>query len=265
MASEDYLTLNRQAWDEKVPSHVASEFYDVPSFLAGKNTLNSIELELLGDVRGKKILHLQCHFGLDTLSLSRMGAIVTGVDFSHQAILKARELNEQLQLDARFIECDILSLDEKLTEQFDIVFTSYGTIGWLPDLKKWGKIVQQLLAPTGQFVFAEFHPVVWMYSDDFSIVAYSYFQKEDIIETTEGTYADNAAPIRNKTISWNHAMSEVVTVLLEEGLTLTNLKEYDYSPYSCFSAMEERKPGEYILRKFQGNIPMVYSLRAVKA
>ena len=167
MNQNDYIQLNKASWNEKTESHYTSDFYDNTSFINGRNSLNSIELDLLGDVNGKKILHLQCHFGQDTLSLQRIGATVTGVDFSEAAITKAKQLNDELNLSANFICCDLYSLPEYLqNEKFDIVFTSYGTIGWLPDIDKWASIVAHYLKPDGRFIFAEFHPVIWMYDND---------------------------------------------------------------------------------------------------
>ncbi len=180
--SEEYIELNRQSWNARVNHHLNSEFYGVDSFLKGRNSLNEIERILLGDVKGKTLLHLQCHFGQDTLSLSRMGAKTTGVDLSDRAIETAQKLNEQLQLDAQFICCNIYDLPKHLNKQFDIVFTSYGTIGWLPDLNKWAKLIANSLKPDGQFIFAEFHPVVWMYDNDFTKVEYSYFNEKKLLK-----------------------------------------------------------------------------------
>lgn len=149
----DYLNVNKEAWNKKTPVHFASEFYDNEAFIAGKNSLNSIELALLGDVKEKRILHLQCHFGQDSISLARMGAEVTGVDLSDVSIKIANELAEKTDTSVRFIECDLYSLDQVLNEQFDIVFTSYGTIGWLPDMDRWADVVSKFLKPGGQFVF----------------------------------------------------------------------------------------------------------------
>lgn len=264
MKETDYIALNKASWNDRTAYHLNSEFYDVKGFLEGKSSLNTIELELLGDVRGKKILHLQCHFGQDTLSLARMGAQTTGIDLSDKAIEAARDLNTQLGLDAKFICCDLYSLPEYLDEQFDIVFTSYGTIGWLPDIQKWAGIVSRFLKPKGCFVFADFHPVVWMFDNDFQKVAYNYFTADAIVETLQGTYADKEAKQEFSSISWNHGLAEVVTALLKEDLTLTHLQEFDYSPYNCFSGMKERASGEYIIEHLEGKIPMVYALRAIK-
>ena len=133
----DYLETNKQFWNAATGVNFGSDFYDQESFEKGRNSLNSIELDLLGDIKGKSVLHLQCHFGQDTISLQRMGAIATGVDLSDEAITKARDINDRLGLGTEFICSDVFALKEKLHQQFDIVFTSYGTIAWLPDLDKW--------------------------------------------------------------------------------------------------------------------------------
>ena len=146
----DYIAINKKLWDEKTEHHFQSDFYDVGSFLKGKDSLNTIELELLGELKGKKILHLQCHFGQDTISLARHGAEATGVDLSDKAIEKARELNDKLGTGARFIQSDVYQLHEVLNEQFDIVFTSYGVIGWLPDMTKWAEVIHRFLKPGGK-------------------------------------------------------------------------------------------------------------------
>jgi SAM-dependent methyltransferase len=262
---DNYLAINKQAWETKTAYHTASGFYDMPGFLAGKNTLNEIELALLGDVRGKTVLHLQCHFGQDTLSFSRMGAQATGVDFSEAAVDKGRELAVQLALDTKFICCDIYSLPDVLNEQFDIVFTSYGTIGWLPDIDKWAAVVSKFLKPGGRFVFADFHPVVWMFDNDFSKVAYKYFKDEAIIEEETGTYADTSADIEYTTIGWNHSLGEILGALLKNGITIAAFNEYDYSPYACFNHLEEFTPGKFRVKHLGNKIPMVYSIVGVKS
>ncbi|MBK8493307.1 MAG: class I SAM-dependent methyltransferase [Saprospirales bacterium] len=260
----DYLNTNKKSWNIQVDVNFKSDFYDVPGFLAGRNSLNSIELELLGDVKGKSILHLQCHFGQDTLSLARMGAQVTGVDFSEQAIEKARSLASEMQLDAEFICCDVYGLKEILDKKYDIVFTTYGTIGWLPDMDRWADIVSTFLRPGGQFVFAEFHPVVWMFDDEFEKVAYSYLQSEMIQEETSGSYADRNADVKMELISWNHGLSEVMSSLIRHGIRIDQFHEYNYSPYNCFKGTEEFEPGKFRIQKWGNNLPMVYSLLGVK-
>ena len=261
---ENYLDVNRNSWNQKTEFHVNSDFYNQEGFLKGVNSLTPIELELLGNIEGKSILHLQCHFGQDTISFSRLGAKAVGVDLSDNAIEKAREIANQLNTDTRFICCDIYNLPNHLKEQFDIVFTSYGTIGWLPDLDKWAKVISNFLKPGGKFVMADFHPVVWMFDDNFEKIGYNYFKSEPIIETVDGTYADKNAPINSKTITWNHSTSELLNSLLSNYLELNTFNEYDYSPYNCFNATEEFEPKKFRIKHLENKIPMVYSIVATK-
>jgi ubiquinone/menaquinone biosynthesis C-methylase UbiE len=233
-------------------------------FLNGNTSLNEIELNLIGDVKGKRILHLQCHFGQDTISLQKLGASVVGIDLSDKAIETAKEIATQLNNDSTFICCNIYDLPNYLNEEFDIVYTSYGTISWLPDMDKWAKIISQFLKPNGKFIFVEFHPVVWMFDDAFEKVGYDYFNSGDIIETENGTYADKSAPITQTSVNWNHSISEVVTALLKNGLILNALEEYDYSPYNCFANTIEIEPKKYRIKHIGKKIPMVYALVATK-
>ncbi|WP_317896736.1 class I SAM-dependent methyltransferase [Aurantibacillus circumpalustris] len=260
----DYIAKNRESWNKRTDYHLESEFYDVKGFLQGKTSLKSIELNLLGDIKNKSLLHLQCHFGQDTLSLARMGADVTGVDLSDNAIKNAKLLAEKTNLDAKFICCDLYSLPQQLDKQFDIVFTSYGTIGWLPDIDKWAKLISTYLKPGGKFIFVEFHPVVWMYDDNFEKIAYNYFNVAPIVETESGTYADKTAPIKNEYIAWNHPTSEVLNSLIQNGLVLKSFDEFNYSPYNCFNHTEEFEPGKFRIKHLGNNIPMVFSLEAEK-
>ncbi len=263
--SDDYIDINRQAWNRKLESHLESEFYNLKDFMAGATSLNEIELGLLGDINAKSLLHLQCHFGQDTLSLARMGAKTTGVDLSDAAIAAAQNLNEKLGLNSRFIACDLYSLEEHLDEQFDRVFTSYGTIGWLPDVDRWARIVARYLKPGGEFIFAEFHPVVWMFDSQFQKIEYPYFNRERIEETVSGTYADKEANIEYKTISWNHNLAEVMTALIKAGLKLEVFQEFDYSPYACFANLVEVEKGKFQIKGLEGKMPMVYALKLSKA
>ena len=239
---------------------MTSEFYDVPGFLEGKSTLNAIELELLGDLKNKKVLHLQCHFGQDTLSLARLGAQVTGVDLSDKAIESAQAFAEKLNIDAAFVCCDVYDAPNHIDGKFDVVFTSYGTIGWLPDLKQWADVVSHFLKPNGVFVMADFHPVVWMYDNDFKEVFYSYFNIEPIYETETGTYAERDAAIETHTISWNHSISELLNALIQSGIEIKTFNEYDYSPYNCFNETEEFEKGKFRIKAFENKIPMVYAI-----
>ena len=263
---QDYKTINQTAWDKKAGIHFESDFYDVKGFLEGKTSLQSIELALLGDIVGKKILHLQCHFGQDSISLARMGADVVAVDFSKEAIALANELYQKERLQnpnlgkVTFICADIFDLPSLLDTKFDLVFTTYGTIGWFPDLEEWAAMIANYLKPKGRFVFAEFHPVVWMYDNDFQQVAYNYFKDEPIVEVLEGTYAKKDAEVVFDTITWNHSLSEVFGVLLKNNLQVIDFQEYNFSPYDCLSGMEKIGERKFQLKVFGNKIPLVYSL-----
>ncbi len=261
---ENYLDINRKSWNAKVEPHLKSDFYFVEEFLKGRTSLNSIELDILGDVSGKEILHLQCHFGQDSISLSRLGAKVTGVDLSDKAIEAAKDLAQKCGTDTEFICSDVYELPKVLDKKFDIVYTSYGTIGWLPDLEKWAKVISHFLKPNGKFVFVEFHPFVWIYNDTFDKVTYSYFNVKPIAETYEGTYADREADLVQSYVMWNHPISDVLNSLLQNDLQLDLFHEFDYSPYPCFAHNKEIEKGKYIIPQFDGKAPMVYALQATK-
>jgi 2-polyprenyl-3-methyl-5-hydroxy-6-metoxy-1,4-benzoquinol methylase len=261
---QNYLEVNRQSWNKKTEAHLKSEFYDLDGFLKGKTSLNEIELNLLGNIKGKTILHLQCHFGQDTISLSRLGAEVTGIDLSDKAIEAARHIAKETNSDANFICCDLYDLPSHLNEKFDIVFTSYGTIGWLPDLDKWAEIISRFLKPNGQFLFVEFHPVVWMFDENFDEIGYRYFNSGAIIETQSGTYADREAKITQSYVMWNHGLSEVLNSLINKGLEINSFEEFDYSPYNCFSRTVEFEPKRFRIEHLGNRIPMVYSICATR-
>lgn len=260
----NYLKINQKAWNDKTIVHLTSEFYDQPSFLEGKNSLKKPELDVLGDVRAKRILHLQCHFGQDTLSLARLGAIVTGLDFSNVAIENAVKINDQLGLNASFICSDVYSLPDDLIGQFDIVFTSYGTIGWLPELKSWAETIKKALAPGGKFIMVDFHPFIWTFDNDVQKIEYDYFNSEPIIEEIEGTYADRNAPIRTQTISWNHGIGEILNTLIQAGISIQEFSEMDYSPFNCFANMKKIDEDKFIFDHIPQAIPMIYRIVGIR-
>lgn len=262
--SDNYLEINRKLWNKKTPIHLKSEFYNNQAFLNGESSLKTPELHLLGDVSGKSVLHLQCHFGQDSLSLARMGANVTGLDLSDKSIEAAKLLNEQLQLDAEFVCCDVYSARNFIDKQFDIVFTSYGTIGWLPDMDHWASVVSHFLKPRGTFVFVDFHPVVWMFDSDFKRIHYPYFNNEPIIEKQEGTYANKDAAIELTEVGWNHSIAEVLNALLKNGLKLELFDEYDYSSYPCFKHMETIEKDRYRIKHHGNKLPLMYSIKMTK-
>ncbi len=261
---EKYFNSNRDNWNKRVSIHTNSGFYNIEGFKKGQNMLNDIELSELGDISGRSMLHLQCHFGLDSMSWSRLGAKVTGIDFSDEAIQVARDLNAELGLDTEFVCSGVYDLKEHLHRSFDIVFTSYGVIGWLPDLNRWADVISHFLKPGGIFYMAEFHPVIWMFDDDFTKFSYSYFNEGVIEIDQETTYADDKVKLNMKEYSWNHSISEVINALVSHGLSLRHFNEHNYSPYDCFSNTVKNKKGNYFIKGYEKILPMVYSLKAIK-
>jgi ubiquinone/menaquinone biosynthesis C-methylase UbiE len=168
---QEYLKTNQALWDAKTPVHLESDMYDMQAFLAGKNTLDKIELEGVGKVKGKSMLHLQCHFGQDSLCWQRLWSRSNRSDFSAKAIEQARKINQSLELSAKFVQSDIYALPENLDGKFDIIFTSYGTITWLPDLDKWAKVIRHFLKVGGVFYIADFHPSWYAFDFDTKLPA----------------------------------------------------------------------------------------------
>ena len=261
---KNYLDINQDSWNAKIEGHLQSDFYELEAFKNGKTSLKGIELDLLNDVRGKSILHLQCHFGQDTMSLSRMGANVMGVDLSDKGIDAAKKINTELDLNTKFIHSDVYDLPNRLEEKYDVVFTSYGVIGWLPDINKWAETIAHFLKPGGKLIFVEFHPFVWMYNDEFSKVSYNYFKDEAIEGEESGSYADNNENNKYKYMCWNHGLGEVVSALLNVGLSIDHLKEYNYSPYDCFANTVKIDEDKYQIKSFEDKAPLCYSIVATK-
>lgn len=254
----DYLNINKEAWDKRTKIHVGSKFYDVEAFKDGKSSLNTVELEQVGNVKGKKLLHLQCHFGQDTLSWARQGATVTGVDLSTEAIEQANELKSTLGLEATFVANDIYQFGNENTEKFDIVFTSYGVLCWLPDLNHWAKTIANSLTTNGEFHLVEFHT----FND--LLCGYSYFPQSEPDVEDEGTYTENCDGTKSKLVTWAHSLSEVINALISAGLRIDNFKEYPYSPYNCFEGLElVSEQGYQMLHKGQ-QVPLLYSIKALK-
>jgi SAM-dependent methyltransferase len=264
---DEYLKNNRKLWNEITPIHARSEFYDVAGFKAGRCTLKSIELEEVGDVSGKSMLHLQCHFGLDTLSWARRGARVTGVDFSEESIETARRLAQETGIKADFICSDVYSLPEILKDEFDIVFTSYGVLAWLPDLEKWAEIIAGYLKPGGFFYIAEGHPFLCVFNDSRHTkeleISGSYFHRPEPMKwESEGDYAEPDAVPTRPSYEWNHSLADVVNSLIKAGLKIEFLHEFPYICWKQFPFMQKDKDGWWRLEG--DNIPLTFSLKATK-
>jgi SAM-dependent methyltransferase len=256
---EKYIETNKKAWNTKTPVHLRSAFYNNEEFKKGKTSLKSIELDAIGEVKGKSLLHLQCHFGQDSISLARMGAKVTAVDFCAVAIAEAKSISKEINTDVRFLENDVLSLD--LKEEFDIIFSSYGAIGWLPELNKWGATVSKHLKKGGTFLLTEFHPFIDLLDEN----QYDYFYKEEPdIELENGTYTDGGENLKIRTCWWNHSLTDIFTALESNGLKLKFFQEFDFSPY-CLRGMTEKSEGKFVLEKrINQKLPYVFNLKATK-
>lgn len=262
---QTYFDENIESWDKRVAIHEKSAFYDVDGFLKGLNSLTEIEQTDLGDVSEKRLLHLQCHFGMDTLSLARLGAHGVGIDFSREAILKARQLNEQLKLNCSFYESnvyDVLSLGLGL---FDIVFTSYGTICWLPDLDQWAYVISKSLHKNGMFYFADFHPLLYLFDFNSKEIKYSYYNlNKPYTEIDTGTYADTKNQSIFKSHSWSHSIDEIIGVLLKYKLEIKEFREIDYSPYNCFPNMNQIGKNRFRFEIEHTRLPHVLLIKAYK-
>lgn len=264
MNEQEAFNINKDTWNARTQVHYDSAFYDKHAFAKAKNSLNHYEQLALGNVAGKSLLHLQCHFGQDSLSWAHKGALVTGVDISDTAIALANTLSVELALQATFVCCNVLDTSQYVLDTFDIVFTSYGTIGWLPDLKPWARMIAERLKPGGTFYMVEFHPIAWMfdYTKGVSKLAYHYAQTDAIYEEYNGTYAAPEASLMSKEYGWNHAMSEVIQSLISAGLTITLFAEHDGSPYNIFPDMELKEDGLYYVKN--GLFPTIFELKAIK-
>ena len=261
---EEWLALNRALWDERVPIHVASDFYDVDAFLAGASTLRSFELEEVGDVAGLTLLHAQCHFGLDTLSWARRGARVTGLDFSEPAIAAARKLAADAGLEAEFVASDVYEAAAALGDRrFDLVYTGLGALNWLPDVERWARVMASLVAPGGRFYLAEFHPFSAVFAEDALTVKYPYFHAEPFMWDEPGTYADaEAVTEQNRSVEWNHGLGAVVSALVAAGLRVEFLHEHDHTLFAAWPFLERAADGTYRLPDGTPSLPLMYSVLA---
>ena len=266
---KNYVEANREHWNELTPIHAKSDFYDVEGFKAGRSTLTQIELEELGNVSGRSLLHLQCHFGLDTLSWARLGAKVVSVDFSDRAVELARSLGRELQIDANFVLSDIYDLPNHLNQQFDIVFTSYGVLMWLPDLTRWAQVIDHFLVPGGTFYIAEFHPFAGTLYDEADAtdlrIHYPYFQGLEPTKfeySVEGSYADPSKPVSTVSFQWPHSVSSILNSLLAVGLKIEYFHEFPYCPEQFLPMMKREDDGWW---RLEGDpIPLVFSIKATK-
>ena len=267
---EPYIQGNKELWNEWADINYHSASYDVPGFMAQRDVFpeGDIVREGVGDVAGKSLLHLQCHFGKDTLRFALLGAQVTGIDFSERAITYARDLATQMQLPTTFIQSDLYELPQHLKGQFDVVFTSHGVLGWLPDLERWGAIVAQFLKPGGIFFIVEGHPTMYLFDDETTDlrVKYTYFYSDEPIITAPhvGNYADPNAQITHPEYGWQHSMADIVNALLSHGLQIEYLREYPFMSWQGFPALIADDHGNWTMPPDQPQLPLSFAIRAHK-
>lgn len=265
---DEYLKANQHLWDEWTAEHENSPFYDVEGFKAGKERLKSIELEEVGDVHGRTLLHLQCHFGLDTLAWARHGAAVTGVDLSTASIDLARSLSQELNIPASFICSDVLSLPDHLQGQFDIVFTSYGILHWLRDLQRWARVIEHFLKPGGFFYIVEDHPFMRVFSSDPELGIKPdnpyFFTEEPYRAETAGSYASDFQGKTRSYYMWDHSLGEVINSLIGAGLRIEFLHEFPVALRAKFPIMVPGDDGYWRFPPEYSMIPLLFSLKAGK-
>ena len=271
---EASFAANQRLWDAWTAVHAAGEFYDLAGFREGGIRIRPYEIAALGDVTGKSLLHLQCHFGLDTLSWARLGAIVTGVDFSPAAIRLARALAADIGMaHARFIESNVYQLPVRLADEFDIVYTSRGVLGWLPDIRGWARVVARFVRPGGRFYISEAHPVIQVFESEGVgprelRLQYPYWEHGDpLIFDVHGSYADRDAELgaEHTEHGWDHGLGEIVSALIDAGLRIDRLEEQPFLEWPA-DFLVEREPGSgvYVLPDGPGELPLMFSLLASK-
>ena len=270
--NEASFAANEALWDAWTAVHATGDFYDLEAFRAGGVRLRPYEIELVGDVAGKSLLHLQCHFGIDTISWARLGARVTGADFSPAAIDLARQLADDLGFpEARFVRSNLYELPEALDGQFDVVYTSRGVLGWLPGIRGWAGVVAHFLAPGGTFFITEIHPVAQAMADEGVgpgelRLAYPYWEHpEPLTFEVKGTYADRDADVGEHTEhGWDHGLGEIVTALIDAGLRIEMLVEHPFLDWEVAYLVDAGENRWRLPSDAGGELPLMFSLRATK-
>lgn len=258
---DDRLLANRANWDERTAIHL--EAYPVQAFKTGHSTLHAIEAAEVGEVAGKDLLHLQCHFGLDTLSWARLGARVTGVDFSPAAIAAARSLAGELGIEARFLCSDVYALPDLLDERFDIVFTSYGALTWLPDIRRWAQIAARFVRPGGFLYVIDGHPLMHLIDDSGEHLRpnVSYFDRDPERVEEHGSYVGEPTRFEHPVnYQWQHTLGDITSAVIDAGLHLEFLHEWPVAEYRAFPSMMRGDDGYWHLPGERR--PLLFSLRA---
>jgi SAM-dependent methyltransferase len=272
---DDYREINRANWDDRAPAHAASPDYDVAKFLADPDYLSDVvrfDRPLLGDVSDLRGVHLQCHIGTDTISLSRLGATMTGLDFSPAALAQARDLAGRTGAEVTFVEADVYDAGHVLGPGgYDLVYTGIGALNWLPSADRWARVVASLLQPGGRLFLREGHPMLWALADGrpdhLLAVEFPYFERDEpTVWDDIGTYVQtDVAFAHNRTHEWNHGLGEIVTALMDADMTITGLTEHDSVPWDARPGqMAEIGGGEWRLADRPWRLAHSYTLRAVR-
>ena len=254
--------LNKPLWEALAKVHEKSQFYDLAGFKKSGNSLPEIDLEILGDISDERILHLQCHIGMESISLANRGALVTAIDFSGYAIQVARHLAASMQIDVDFIHSNVYEMDRLASlPKFDKIYSSYGVIPWLYDLKLWAKMIYNQLAEGGQFILVEFHPIMFTFDEPGKIIYdYGSMEKPEVF-AMHNSYTGDPLDQAYAEYTWNHSVSQIIQSLLNAQLTLRDYQEYDYSPQPCFNEMVEYETGRYRLKALENiKFPYVFSM-----
>ena len=270
MSHDKFIKANKELWENRTEAHLKSEFYDVPGFLKGRETLDPIDIEEVGDVRGKSLLHLMCHLGLDTLSWARHGADVTGVDISESAIAAARKLALETNLDAEFIQSNVYDLPENLERQFDIIFMTEGVLVWLPDMEGLFLIVSHFLKPGGFLYLRDFHPFFYVFDDESDEqnpqVRYPYFRGAEPMRFEYDTsYASGEHELNPMPqYEWTHPVSSIINGAVKAGLSIQFFNEFPFIKFPYLKTLKKSKNGRWILPERENLLPMMFSLKATK-
>ena len=272
MPLDHHSETNRANWDARVDIHVGSDIYGIQRFVDDPAFVGEIvrfDSAKFGDVTGKRLIHLQCHIGTDAIGWARLGAQVTGVDISPKSIEAARRISEEVGTPARFVEAELYDVPQVVTDTFDIVYTGVGAICWLPDIKGWAEVVAGLLEPGGVFYMREGHPILWALdvdrADDLLVLAFPYFETaKPQMWSEDFTYAGEGVVTSPDTYEWNHGMAETLQALIDAGLRIDQVEEYDFLEWEAGPINQIGKDGRYRLPEGRERLPLMWSVLATK-
>ncbi|MCU7725095.1 class I SAM-dependent methyltransferase [Actinoplanes sp. KI2] len=269
----DYRDVNLAHWNERAAAHAASPGYPVAQLASDPAALSDVvafDRPLLGSLADQRGIHLQCHIGTDTVSLTRLGATMTGLDFSDKSLYEARAVAAKAGADVRFVQADVYDAVAAAGDGYDFVYTGVGALCWLPDIARWARVVAALLRPGGRLFVREGHPMLWALDDerlDALVVKYPYFERaEPTVFVSDGSYVETDIDLRGSTThEWNHGLGEIITALLDAGLTVTGLVEHRSVPWEALPGrMSLRPDGEWVLDEDPDRLPLTYTLQAIK-